>query len=175
MTTETIADPAMGMRYAFDRKGDVLLLDCWVDSGAETPDHMHPPIEERFQVVGGEFLFRVGGDEVRAGPGDRLVVPAGARHGFKNVGDSEGHLRVEIDPALEMQSVFEESAALGRAGKYRRIGRRAVPRGFSGLLAMSEFADRHSDIQVIFSPPRLLQRTLMPPLARLERRRRSAC
>ena len=174
MAEGKISDPAMGMRYAFDRKGDVLILDCWVEPGAETPDHMHPPIEERFQVVEGDFLFRVGDERIRAGPGDRPVVPAGTRHGFKNVGDGEGHLRVEIDPALGMQSVFEESAALGRAGKYRRVGRRAVPRGISGLLAMSEFADRHSDIQVIFSPPRLLQRTLMPPLARLERRRRSA-
>jgi hypothetical protein len=171
--TEQISDPAMGMRYAFDRKGDVLILDCWVDPGAETPDHMHPQIEERFEVVDGDFVFRLGGDEVRARPGDRPVVPAGTRHGFKNVGDSEGHLRTEIDPGLEMQSMFEESAALGRAGKYRRMGRRAIPRGVSGMLAMSDFADRYKDINVLYSPPRLLQRTLMVPLARLGRRRRA--
>lgn len=172
MSGERIEDPVLGMRYAFDWKGDVLVLDCWVDPGALTPEHLHPTIEERFEVIEGSFQFRVAGEELRAGPGDEPVVPAGTRHGFENIGASEGHLRTEIDPGLTMQGLFEDSAALGRAGRYALIGRRAVPRGLRGILAMSEFAVRYRDVTVLISPPRILQRTVMVPLARLERRRR---
>jgi hypothetical protein len=168
---ELVEDPVLGMRYAMSWKGDVLVHDCWVDPGAFTPEHIHPTIEERFEVIEGDFLFRVEGEELRAGAGDKPVVRPGQRHGFENVGETEGHLRTEIDPGLTMQGFFEESAALARAGKYTLIGRRAVPKGVSGALAMSEFSDRYSDVTMLTSPPRILQRTLMGPLARLQRRR----
>jgi hypothetical protein len=169
--SELIEDPVLGMRYAMKWKGDVLIHDCWVDPGAFTPEHIHPAIEERFEVVEGDFLFRVEGEELRAGPGDKPVVSPGQRHGFENVGETEGRLRTEIDPGLSMRGFFEDSAALARAGRYTLIGRRAVPKGIGGALAMSEFSDRYSDVTVLVSPPRILQRTLMVPLARLQRRR----
>ena len=168
---DLVEDPVLGMRYAMQWKGDVLIHDCWVDPGAFTPEHIHPTIEERFEVIEGDFLFRVEGEELPAGKGEKPVVRQGQRHGFENVGETEGHLRTEIDPGLTMQGFFEDSAALARAGKYRLMGRRAVPRGIGGVLAMSEFSDRYGDVTVLTSPPWILQRTLMVPLARLERRR----
>ena len=83
--------------------------------------------------------------------GDRLTVPARSRHSF------------------EMRSFFEESAALGRGGRFKAPG---VPRGLGGLLAGAELLDRYRDIIVVTSPPPALQRIVNPVLARLERRRR---
>jgi hypothetical protein len=166
-----VEDPVLRMRYSMSWKADVLIHDCWVDPGAFTPEHIHPTIEERFEVLEGDFLFRLEGEELPAGKGDKPVVKPGQRHGFENVGETEGHLRTEIDPGLTMQGFFEDSAALARAGKYTLLGRNAMPKGIGGLLAMAEFSDRYADVTVLTSPPRILQRTLMGPLARLQRRR----
>ena len=159
----------MRQRYRFSREGDVLRLQLWAEPGAYVPEHLHPTIEERFHVREGEFTFKVGGSKRRAGPGERLAVAPGDRHSFKNTGDGVAHFEAEIEPALNMQDLFEESAALAQAGMFLRPG---IPKGIKGLLAASEFADRYSDIYQGTFPPRPLQRLLFPRLARIERRRR---
>jgi quercetin dioxygenase-like cupin family protein len=166
---EVIEDPVMRQRYRLSREGDVLRLELWADPGARVPEHMHPQIEERFEVREGEFVFKVGGQKRRAGPGERLVVEAGVRHAFENPGPRVAHFVTEIEPALDMQDFFEESAALARAGMFARPG---IPRGIRGALAAAEFAERYRDTYRQTFPPRALQRILFPPLARLERRRR---
>ena len=94
-----------------------------------------PPAIEGASSLDGEFTFNVNGRKQRAVPGDRLVVPAGARHSFENTGSGVSHFVAEIEPALTMKQFFEDSAALGRAGKFRGPG---VPKGLGGLLAGAE-------------------------------------
>jgi hypothetical protein len=77
---------------------------------------------------------------------------------------------VEIDPAMGMEELFTESAALARAGMFWRAG---IPSGVRGALAAAELADRHRDALIVSFPPHVLQRLLFPLLARIERRRRS--
>jgi quercetin dioxygenase-like cupin family protein len=168
--TEFVEDPVLRQRYRLSREGDILRVELWAEPGAGVPVHFHPQIEERFEVLQGEFTFRVDGAKQRAGPGDRLVAEAGSRHAFKNTGEGVAHFVAEVDPALNMQDFFEESAALARAGMFLRPG---IPKGPRGLLAAAEFADRYSEIFQQTFPPRPLQRILIPPLARLERRRRA--
>jgi quercetin dioxygenase-like cupin family protein len=166
---EVIEDPVMRQRYRLSREGNVLRLELWADPGARVPEHLHPQIEERFEVREGEFVFKVDGEKRRAGAGERLVAPAGSRHAFENVGAGVGHFVAEIEPALDMQELFEESAALARAGMFLRPG---IPKGLRGLLAAAEFAERYRETYRQTFPPRAIQRILFPPLARLERRRR---
>ena len=164
MDEAVVEDPVMGQRYRFERDGDVLRLGLWAEPGARVPKHFHPPLEERFHVHEGEFTFTVGRRKQRAGPGDRLAVPPGVPHAFANTGSGVAHFVAEIEPALDMQALFEESAALARAGMFLRPG---IPAGLRGLLAAAEFADRYSHIyRQTFPPP-----FLVTPLARLERRR----
>ena len=157
------------MRYRLTVDRDVLRNELWADPGAKTPTHFHPPIEERFEILEGEFEFTAGKDKRRAGPGDRVVVPPGVPHAFENVGDRVGHFVCEIEPVMDMREFFEESAALGRAGKYTARGMPAP----GGVLDMVEFADRHGETTVMTFPPPAVQRVLYPPLARLARRRRA--
>jgi quercetin dioxygenase-like cupin family protein len=165
-----IEDPVLRQRYRLTQEGDVLRNELWADPGARVPTHFHPRTEERFEVLEGEFTFRVAGKKQRALPGDRLVAPAGVRHSFANTGPGVSRFVAEIEPALTMREFFEESAALSRAGKFRGPG---VPRGLGGLLAGAELADRHGDVMVVTFPPPALQRILTPWLARIERRRRA--
>ena len=168
MQGDVVEDPVMGQRYRFSSEGDVLRLELWADPGARVPEHFHPAIEERFEVIEGEFAFKVDGRKIEAGAGERLVAPPGVRHAFANAGAGVAHFVAEIDPGLRMRGFFEESAALSRAGAFLRPG---VPRGVRGLLAASEFADRYGDSYVQTFPPPALQRIAMRPLARLARRR----
>jgi hypothetical protein len=134
------------------------------------PGHFHPRQEERFEVLAGDVQFRVEGRPRRATRGDRLVVPPGVRHSFKNTGGSEARLAVEVEPALELQAFLEEAAALARAGKYTRRG---IPKGLGAALELAELVERYREVTVMAFPPPPLHGVLVSPLARLERRRRA--
>lgn len=166
---EVIHDPVMGQRYRLTGKGDVLRNELAADPGSEVPEHFHPRIEERFEILEGDWTFLVDGEERRARPGDRLTVPAGAPHKFANMGSEVGRFIAEIEPAMDMEGFFMESAALARAGMFSRPG---IPNGLRGALAASEFAERYKDTTVMLFPPRPVQRLVFPVLAGIERRRR---
>ena len=168
---QIIHDPVIGQRYRLTREGNLLRNELTADPGTEVPEHFHPHIEERFEILEGEWTFRVNGEDRRASPGDRLVVPPGARYKFANVGPEAGRFIAEIEPAMDMEGFFAESAALARAGMFRRPG---IPKAVRGALAASEFAERYSDTTVMLFPPRPVQRLAFPLLARIERRRRRA-
>jgi quercetin dioxygenase-like cupin family protein len=167
---EVVEDPIMRQRYRLTQDGDVLRNELWAEPGARVPTHFHPHIEERFEVLEGEFTFKVNGKRQRAVPGDRLVVPPGTRHSFENTGAGVSRFVAEIEPAMTMRGFFEDSAALARAGMFRGPGQ---PRGLRGMLAGAELLDRYRDIMVVAFPPPSLQRVLNPLLARIERRKRA--
>jgi mannose-6-phosphate isomerase-like protein (cupin superfamily) len=169
MEATIVEDPIRRQRYRFSRTGDVLHAEVWADPGGDVPEHSHPSLEERFEVIDGEVTFRVDGRKQHAGPGDRLVAAAGVRHAFENTGPGVAHLRVEVEPASRLQEFLEEAAALARAGKYTRRG---IPKGFRAALEAADFADRFRDVTVLRFPPPAFQRTFLFPLARFERRRR---
>jgi quercetin dioxygenase-like cupin family protein len=168
MATGLVEDPVRRQRYRFSRQGDVLQADVWADPGGDVPAHVHPAQEERFEVLAGHVRFRVGGRTERANAGDRVVAPAGIRHSFKNVGKTEARLRVEVEPALDLRGFLEEAAALARAGKYTRRG---IPKGPRAALELAELVDRYREVTVMAFPPIAMQRVLISPLARLQRRR----
>jgi mannose-6-phosphate isomerase-like protein (cupin superfamily) len=67
--------------------------------------HRHP-YEEIFIVQEGDVLFTVGERTIEAGPGDIIVVPAGAPHKFLSRG--ERHRQLSIHPAARMQTEWLE-------------------------------------------------------------------
>jgi oxalate decarboxylase/phosphoglucose isomerase-like protein (cupin superfamily) len=61
--------------------------------------HLHREIEETFVVQEGRLRFLLG-EEVRdLGPGERVCVPPGVRHGFANVSGAPVKLLVSFHPA----------------------------------------------------------------------------
>src|SRR5436190_644618 len=126
--TELVEDPILRQRYRFSREGAVLRVEVWADPGAFVPPHLHPALEERWEVVEGEVVFRIDGRRRPAGPGDRLVAPRGVRHAFDNPGPQVAHLRVEVEPALELEQFLTDAAALNRSGRYTRRG---LPKGWA--------------------------------------------
>lgn len=83
-------DPALGplqlstLRIALQQEG--LITAWWSEApGTRVPQHEHPFPEARW-VVDGYLRIHIGDEVVDLGPGDRLDLPPGTRHGFEVLG-----------------------------------------------------------------------------------------
>jgi quercetin dioxygenase-like cupin family protein len=165
---EFIHDPVRRQRLAFSRERNILRAEVFADPGGDVPSHFHPSQEEHFEVLAGHVRFDVDGQRIEGGPGTRVTAPPGAKHAFRNVGDGEAHLRVEVEPAMDLQAFLEEAAALARA---RRYTRRGIPTSPRAVVELADLMVRYENTTVMAFPPRLVQRLVLAPLARLRRKR----
>jgi len=120
-------------------------------NGAVAAAHVHPAQEERFEVLAGELEFRLGKRTLVAKPGDRVLVPAGTPHRFRNVGDQTAHFVCEVTPALGFEQLIETMFSLAEDGKVNR-------KGMPNPLRLAVIAKHHfGDVRLPF-PPAWLQR-----------------
>ena len=91
-------------------------------------------------------------------------MPAGARHKFANGGDTTARVRVEVEPALDMQQLLVTTAELAHEGNVLRSG---MPKPLHLALFVERFK---REVRAPF-PPAWMVRVLMAPLAAIARRR----
>lgn len=158
MSLQVTHDPALGHRLSFhstvEDGRDVMLVEMWVDPGGGVPPHIHPALEERFEVLSGRPEFLAGRKWAVAAPGAVVVVPPGVRHAYRNRGDEQAHVVCRATPPSTLQEFLEAAAAMSRAGKLTRHGLPTSPRAFREALALTK---RHQDMVIMSFPP-------MPPL-----------
>lgn len=172
-----VEDPALRQRLSFSRTvdedgGEVLHVEMWVEPSGGVPPHIHPAMEERFDVLAGRPSFLAGKEWRTADPGETVVAPAGVRHAYRNTGDVVAHVICHARPPSTLQEFLEDAAALGRAGKL--TSRYALPKSPSALLQAAVMAHHYRDMVVLGFPPLpppAIQRLVIPPLARLGERR----
>jgi quercetin dioxygenase-like cupin family protein len=160
-----IEDPVLRHRLEFSRTtdpdgGEVLHVQIWLDPGGGVTPHIHPAMEERFEVLEGSPSFLAGRRWSTAAPGETVVVPAGTRHAYRNRGDETVHMVCHARPPSTLQEFLEETAMLSRAGK---ISRRGFPTGLRALRDGLALAARHREMVVLLfppMPPRFIQRLL---------------
>lgn len=58
------------------------------EPGSEQPMHSHPEAEQVYVIVAGTGLMRVDNEEREVGPGMLVLIPPGAQHAIRNVGDT---------------------------------------------------------------------------------------
>jgi quercetin dioxygenase-like cupin family protein len=147
-----VEDPVFRQRLAFEPAdgGRSLRVEVWVDPGGGVPPHVHPAMEERFEVVSGHPEFLAGRKWATAAPGDVVVVPPGTRHAYRNRGDELAHVVCLASPPSTLQEFLEEAAAMSRAGKLTRQGLPKSPRAAMEAFAL---AKRHQDMCVMSFPP----------------------
>jgi quercetin dioxygenase-like cupin family protein len=166
---QILDNPISGERFVFhttadDSAGALLAFDLVLDPDGQVPGgHVHPVQQERFQVVRGTMKFRKGLRTVIAGPGDTVVVPPGAFHRFANAGQEPAVVRVQVEPALRMEQLYETVVALAREGRTLRSG---MPRPLELALFMREF---EQEVQAPLAAG--LVRAAMAPLAWMAARR----
>ena len=103
---DVIENPATGERVTFlrtaaDTGGELLEMeDVWVRADHATAPHVHPGMEEKWEVRSGRAGFRIGERELEAGPGEVVKAPPGVVHSAWNLSGGETVLRITMRPAL---------------------------------------------------------------------------
>jgi quercetin dioxygenase-like cupin family protein len=117
LDSEPIENPLTGERIVFvSETHELLVMESeWTRPGNRSAPHVHPGMEERWHVLEGEAAFRIGGEDLRAGPGESALAPAGVPHVAWNPTDGPVRLRIEMRPALRWREFVERLFAAGGA------------------------------------------------------------
>ncbi len=91
-------------------------------SDMREPIHIHPKQESSAKVISGKLHFLVNGKEQIIGPGESIIIPAGAPHCFWNEDDVVAHSIQHFSPALHIDEFFESFFALAKDGKLSEKG-----------------------------------------------------
>jgi quercetin dioxygenase-like cupin family protein len=97
-----IENPRSGEQVEFvsETAEALTMLTTWTRPGHRAAEHVHPNMEERFEVLQGRAAFRVDGIEVVATDGEIVVAPPGSRHLAWNPTDAPVRLKIEMRPGL---------------------------------------------------------------------------
>jgi quercetin dioxygenase-like cupin family protein len=110
------------LRTSADTGGALLEIDdFWGQPGHRAPEHVHPGMQERWEILAGTARFRVGGVERTAGQGEVVVAPAGVPHLAWNPATEPVHLRIQIRPALRWEQFVERLFALSNDARSRGL------------------------------------------------------
>ena len=97
-----VENPRSGERVEFvsETSEALTMLTTWTRPGHRAAEHIHPNMEERFEVLEGRAAFLVDGVEVVAAAGEVVVVRPGSRHRGWNPTDAPVRLKIEMRPGL---------------------------------------------------------------------------
>ncbi len=162
-----IEDPIHRAAYSFRRDGANLWVSTWLEDGGHLPEHFHPSLEERWEVLDGTARVKLDGTWRDLVPEDGpLVVAPKVRHELRNASGRQVRLRTEVIPFGRLEAFLTESARGAREGLYNR---RNMPTSFRGAVWIADLAHRFSDETVMCSPPPAVQRLVVPLVARFAR------
>jgi quercetin dioxygenase-like cupin family protein len=119
-------------------------------SDMREPIHVHPKQESSANVITGKLHFWVNGKEQIIGPGEKIIIPAGAPHFFWNEDDAEAHSIQQFSPALHIDEFFESFFALSNDGKLS-------DKGMPPFLQLPLMGLKHQDDIRVTSPPWAIQ------------------
>jgi mannose-6-phosphate isomerase-like protein (cupin superfamily) len=162
---DTIESPPTGARIVFlktarDTDGELLQIDDVMKGGGRVAiEHVHPHMEERFEILSGTARMSMRGQERDVGAGETVVVPAGTPHVWGNPHDDEVHLIIEFRPALRMEEWFETFFGLQKDGKVNPNS------GLPNALQWAVISREYEDELYLASPPLLVQRVRFGLLA----------
>ena len=134
--------------------------------GRGSPDeheHVHPTYDERFEVVEGEFVFVVDGEQTTLRSGDAVTVSKGTPHTYRNDSEAVASCLIETRPAGRIDEVLYTLCGLSLDGKLDANGN-------PGFLQSMVFVDELSDDTVFTSPPPVVQRAMSAVVAPFARR-----
>ncbi|MBS1895527.1 MAG: cupin domain-containing protein [Actinobacteria bacterium] len=97
----------------------VRIAEQKLEPGCEAPPHWHY-FEENITVVAGLAELSVGEETAEVGPGNTVIVPATARHGFRSVGDVPLHVIASMGWPINEINYESNPDEIWRAGE--RVG-----------------------------------------------------
>lgn len=97
--------------HGCDTGGSVAVVETHDALGGGPPPHIHHREDETFQILEGEYEFKVGGKTILAKPGTTLFAPRDIPHTYRYLGTTPGRLMCTITPS-GFEGFFEEIGAL---------------------------------------------------------------
>jgi quercetin dioxygenase-like cupin family protein len=137
-------------------------VGVFAPGNAGPPEHFHPGYAEHFDILRGEFIFRINGQERRARAGEQLTIPRGAPHTFRCVSDRHGVTIVETRPAARIGEVISTLFGMAHEGALTPQGQ---PKFLQAMVIGAEYADD----TVFTNPPPSIALPLAKALAPLGR------
>lgn len=101
--------------------GEYVEMEVTAEPGAETAIHIHPDMDERYQVLSGTLDIFHDGRWRSVGGGESFSVSRGEVHGFRNSADQPTRFINRHTPALRFQSHLETVHRLVAEGKVRGV------------------------------------------------------
>jgi len=98
---------------AMTGSAQLCIFDQWCVPGLGAPTHLHA-VEEVLTVISGRAEIWVGDARHIVEPGQSVLIPAGRKHGFKNI-LAEGLLHVQATLAAPIfEASYEDRTELSR-------------------------------------------------------------
>jgi quercetin dioxygenase-like cupin family protein len=133
--------------------------------GAVAGEHLHPAMQERFEVLAGELETKVDGAHRTLRAGETVTVPAGVWHDWWNASTEHVDVLIELTPpSPRFELAIATGFGLANAG---RTNAKGVPSLLQAALMGAEF----SDVLVRKSPPAFVQTIAFGVLGFIARRR----
>jgi mannose-6-phosphate isomerase-like protein (cupin superfamily) len=126
------------------------------------PEHIHPIYDEHFDIVQGDFIFKIDGKERRAAAGEQLVAKKGTPHTFRCVGDRYGVVIGETWPAARIGEVISTLFGMAHEGAL-------TPKGQPKFLQAMMIGSAYADDTVFTNPPPSIAIPIAKALAPLGR------
>jgi mannose-6-phosphate isomerase-like protein (cupin superfamily) len=100
---EVVAAPLAGNELG--GPSDDFVIVEWSDSGRGewewiAPLHVHHADDEAWYVLEGTLRFRLGDDEIEAGPGSAVFAPRGMPHAYGNAGTELARYLLVLTPKI---------------------------------------------------------------------------
>jgi len=157
---QTVENPQTGERLVFSKTaaetgGECTEFEAFIAPGGHLPaPHIHPHQSERFEITKGTLSLRIDGHKREAKAGDVVLIEPGQTHYFHNKTDEEVSFKVEVRPALKIESVIETMYGLAADGKTRWLG-------MPNPLRLAVIARHHFDTVTAPVVPVALQRAAL--------------
>jgi mannose-6-phosphate isomerase-like protein (cupin superfamily) len=122
-------NPATGERIrwllrAGETGGELVRFEMWTTpGGGVVGTHVHRRSTERFEVLSGRLVLEAGHEQRVLLAGEQGVVPAGVPHRWRNGGEDELHMVVELDHPGRFEQMIETAFAAGHDGGFDARGR----------------------------------------------------
>lgn len=88
------------------------IFEQYCDAGLGAPMHVHA-VEEILEVIAGNAEIVIGDDTLIVAANQSVLIPAGKRHGFKNVGDGILHVRATIASSI-FEGAYDDKSETSR-------------------------------------------------------------
>lgn len=88
------------------------VFEQWCDPGKGAPTHLHA-VEEILTVLQGDAEIWVENQLQLAGPNQSVVIPAGRKHGFRNIGSDMLHVMATLAAPM-FEGTFDDPNQISR-------------------------------------------------------------